>query len=271
MRIKSSHVLNEEHILFALEKNLAVIEFDIRGNVLWVNRNFADVLGYTEKEMIGIHHRMLCTPEYRSSAAYESLWNNLKKGMKFQEKIERIGKKNNKVILEATYIPIVNDNGVVEGVLKIATDITAREKQTEEIVLGLKDSLNRLIDSSILNSEESSEIIKLLRIQTNTIQEIAGSIKGISSQTNVLALNASIEAARAGVHGKGFSVVAEEVRKLAGNVQAAIEKISQSIANINSDVEKMEVVTDKTVKEVTSEKLKVEEKTEILEKYLIEK
>lgn len=88
----STQLLDQAMVLAALESNLAMIEFNLNREVIWVNENFAKTLGYTVDEMKNMQHKQFCTVEFRNSGKYEELWNNLRRGVKFQEKIERIGK-----------------------------------------------------------------------------------------------------------------------------------------------------------------------------------
>ncbi|MER2152962.1 MAG: methyl-accepting chemotaxis protein [Solibacillus sp.] len=251
----TTQILNETSVLTALESNLAMIEFNLNKEVIWVNENFAKTLGYTVSEMIKMLHKEFCTPAFKNSSAYEELWNCLSKGEKYQGKIQRIGKTGNLLWLEATYIPILNEEGQVEAVLKIATNITERENRTIKITSQLKEMPTELVNLVVENSMEKIQAIESLAQQINLINDTTKNIRNISMQTNVLALNAAIEAARVGEQGRGFKVVADEVRKLASNVDNAIKNVDMNIENIAKEAGKVSKITDdlqRTVSETQS-------------------
>lgn len=116
----------------------------------------------------------------------------------------------------------------------------------ENIIQEIIRSMGR-IDESV---KESALIIHKLGERSDQIGEIAGIINDIAEQTNLLALNAAIEAARAGEHGRGFAVVADEVRKLAERTTGATKQIGETIQTMQSEMKNAVVSMEGGVKEV---------------------
>ncbi|MEI2665989.1 methyl-accepting chemotaxis protein [Rossellomorea sp. LJF3] len=252
----STQVFKESAILAAIEESLAMIEFDGNGNVLWVNGNFARTMEYDTEEMIGMHHQTFCTKEFSGSLDYKKLWRDLRNGKSFQEKIQRVTKTGNLLWLEATYTPVYSEEGKLEGVVKVATDITEREttigkvaselqKMSEELSEKAEQGITRSEEAAIAtgklveDSNENMKTLESLTLQAHSIGNIVKTIREIATQTNLLALNAAIEAARAGEHGRGFNVVAGEVRKLATRVQDSIQEVNAHVEGITGEIKKI--------------------------------
>ncbi len=114
----------EQAVVQAIGRSFAFIEFDLQGNVLHANDNFLKVLGYTLDEIKGRHHSLFCDPAYRDSPAYRQFWERLAAGQFDAGQYKRIGKGGREVWIQASYNPVLGDDGKPVRVVKMAADIT---------------------------------------------------------------------------------------------------------------------------------------------------
>jgi len=161
--------------------------------------------------------------------------------------------KNSDIYLDASVygMPInayafpIRENGQVVGALGFGKPLD-KEKRLEGYIETVRDivlSLQEQTHTIAAHSEELAATSNEIRIQSEKAledskqtNEITSFIKGISRQTNLLGLNASIEAARAGQHGAGFNIVAQEVRKLSDQTDESTKKIETSLESVKNSL-----------------------------------
>ncbi len=148
--------------------------------------------------------------------------------------------------IDAAFIDINAMTKKAEEVTENTEQMAGAADHGAELMQNAMDKMNG-IEQSVANS---AQVVRKLGENSKQIGAIVESISAIADQTNLLALNAAIEAARAGEAGRGFSVVAEEVRKLAEQSQLSAEEIKQRISVIQGDTEEAVVAMEAGTNEV---------------------
>ncbi|MDO4237750.1 MULTISPECIES: PAS domain-containing methyl-accepting chemotaxis protein [Pseudomonas] len=260
----------------ALLRSTAVIEFDLSGHVLMANEQFLKAMGYNLSQAKGSHHRIFCRPDEASSQKYKEFWSTLNKGEFVAGRFERVDSSGRTVWLEATYNPVYDTEGTLCKVVKFATVITdqvAREQDVSEAAqtafeISQQTDVTAQRGAIVVNDtmhtmrkvagdmQAASGGVEALGKQSLLISSIIQTISSIAQQTNLLALNAAIEAARAGEQGRGFAVVADEVRQLAGRTSTATEEIASVVLQNQKLVEQ-------TVAEMANSKSQAEQGLEL--------
>jgi len=237
--------------LAAIDRAQAVISFDLDGVILDANDNFLAVLGYRRDEVVGRHHRLFVDPEEREGEAYRQFWHRLRLGEFHARLFRRVRRDGHEVWIQASYNPIFDMEGRPFKVVKYATDVTEQTlavqalqsalsslSDTVPAIAGQAHNANRLAHEASSSAstggsmvDQLVETIDHINQRAQSMTEIISVMDSIAFQTNILAINAAVEAAHAGEQGKGFGVVAQEVRGLALRSAQSAKEIRELVQN----------------------------------------
>ena len=129
-------------LISALDRVMAVIEFNPDGTIITANANFSAAMGYSLDEIRGHHHRMFAEPAYAASDDYRQFWAKLNRGEFVAGEFKRFAKGNREIWLQASYNPIFDKSGRVACIVKFATDITDQKNKAMDFS-GQIEAINR--------------------------------------------------------------------------------------------------------------------------------
>ena len=230
--------------LIAISKSQAVIEFDLDGVILDANSNFLSALGYTLDEVKGKHHSIFVEPAFKNSPEYAAFWEQLRKGVYASGEYKRISKLGNAVYIQASYNPILDQNGNPFRVVKYATDITGRTVAVDSI----KAVMSKLTEGDLLHNieepldgdfkvlgESINQFVDELR---DTIIKIHDAVETIDTASNEIATGNADLSSRTEQQASSLEETASAMEELTGTVKLNAENADQAkgLASQASDV-----------------------------------
>ncbi|GGK43731.1 methyl-accepting chemotaxis protein [Salinarimonas ramus] len=169
--------------LDAINRSHAVITFALDGTILDANENFLSVMGYTDAEIVGRHHRIFVDAAYAKSADYAEFWAVLARGEYRSAEYRRIAKGGRVVHIMASYNPVFDRTGKPVKVVKFATDVTAQVQERER-----RREAVKAIDSDVGRIAEAAERTRATaEASVTTSGQVSANVQSVASAAEELA------------------------------------------------------------------------------------
>lgn len=221
----------------AIDKAMAVIEFNPDGTIITANDAFLSTLGYTLSDVVGKHHRMFCEEDYASSTEYRNFWDNLRRGEFCTGRYKRYGNNKKTVWIEASYNPIVDLNGNVRKVVKYATNATVQVE--------IEESVTRIAEEFAVStrdiSEKATSVADGAQTLGATTEEMNASVEELSASIDSIAENT-----------KEANNIAKNTQLEADTGSKAIDRSIESMDLINKSSEEISEIV-KVISEIASQ------------------
>ncbi len=230
LRENEAEALNARGQITAINKAQAVVEMNIDGTVRSANENFLRVMGYRADELPGRDYDQFVDPEQRSGSEYRALWGTLRRGEHEAGRFKRVTRDGSTVWLQASYNPILGQDGRPYKVVEYATDITAQVRMEEALDAAVKET--QAIVQAAINGELTARI---------TTEGRSGQVGALTASINALIEN--------------MMKVVAEIKRAAIEVQAGAQEISQGNLNLSQRTEQQASSLEETassMEEMTS-------------------
>ncbi|WP_292071220.1 methyl-accepting chemotaxis protein [Brevundimonas sp. UBA7534] len=231
-------------MLAAVDRSQAVIQFDLDGTVREANRNFLSVIGYDLDEIVGRHHRIFVDPAEAQTPAYAEFWRRLNDGEFVADKFIRYGKGGKRVVIEASYNPILDSAGRPYKVVKFAIDVTAVEEERQRraeadrqaaeiqaaVVSGTARGLSAMAAGDLSYRIEDDFPGEYAALRDNFNQAMTALDQAIS------VIGANAESMQSGAH--EISSAAEDLSRRTEQQAASLEQTAAALDEITATVRK---------------------------------
>ena len=230
----------------AIDRVMAIIEFNLDGTIIDANENFLNTVGYTIEEIRGQHHRMFVEPDYATGDEYKLFWERLNRGEFDTAEYKRIGKDGKEIWIQASYNPIFDVDGNPCKVVKYATDITQQVIEKQE-----REALNQKVAeyqqnevskvSSLMSRVAAGDLTQRYEVSdadtdTDTVHQAFSSI---ADAVNDMCINLQQVIGNVAGNANGLSTSSASLSSTASQLTSGAEETTTQAATVASAAEEM--------------------------------